>query len=65
MSGTLFVSREDEVEVGRAVDGVEDGQNGTSGVTNCSMVWSDACSRAHRFPVSKPELLTDVFDTLP
>jgi len=32
MSRTLFVSREDKVKVGRLVNGVEDGEDGTAGV---------------------------------
>lgn len=33
MPGTLFMTREDKVEIGRIVDGVKDGKDGTSGVT--------------------------------
>jgi hypothetical protein len=34
MAGALLVAGEDEVEVGRLVDGVEDGENGTAGVAD-------------------------------
>jgi len=32
VAGTLFVSRQDKIEVFRVVDGVKDGKDGASGV---------------------------------
>jgi hypothetical protein len=34
VAGALLMAREDEVEVFRVVDGIEDGENGTAGVAN-------------------------------
>jgi hypothetical protein len=34
MSGTLFMARKNEVKVLRVVDGIEHGENGTTGVAN-------------------------------
>jgi hypothetical protein len=33
VTGALFVAGEDEIKVGRVIDGVEDGEDGTAGIT--------------------------------
>jgi hypothetical protein len=35
MAGTLLVSRKNEVEIGAVKDRIEDGENGTTRVTDC------------------------------
>lgn len=62
MACTLLVSRENEFEFLAVVDGIEDGENGTTGVANWRLLVSTSPTLADE-ALAGP--LTDVLDALP